>query len=146
VTCSGHPVIVWFLGSVGENKTVQTLCNYHTLEEIAGFYCTSGVMERFNNTVTKLTDCNWSVQQYSTLTINDIWKKEWQKKHKPTHVVREQNQNVARQGQRIFPLASVSRPALGPTQPPVQCVPGSKARPWRDADHSPLSSAEVVNE
>jgi hypothetical protein len=29
-----------------------------------------------------------------------------------------------RQGQRIFPLASVFRPALGPTQPPVQWVPG----------------------
>jgi hypothetical protein len=29
-----------------------------------------------------------------------------------------------RQGQRIFPLTSVSRPALGPTQPPVQWVPG----------------------
>jgi hypothetical protein len=29
-----------------------------------------------------------------------------------------------RQGQRIFPLAPVSRPALGPTQPPVQWVLG----------------------
>jgi hypothetical protein len=29
-----------------------------------------------------------------------------------------------RQGQRIFPLTSVSRPALMPTQPPVQWVPG----------------------
>jgi hypothetical protein len=29
-----------------------------------------------------------------------------------------------RQGQRIFPLACVSRPALGPTQPTVQWVPG----------------------
>jgi hypothetical protein len=51
----------------------------------------------------------------------------------------------------IFPLASVSRPALGPTQPPVQRVPGVlspgvKARPEREADHSPPSSAEVVNE
>jgi hypothetical protein len=54
-------------------------------------------------------------------------------------------------GQRIFPVASVSRPALGPTQPPVQWVPGVlspgvKARPGRDADHSPPSSAEVENE
>jgi hypothetical protein len=48
-------------------------------------------------------------------------------------------------------LSSVSRPALGPTQPPVQWVPGIltpgvKTRLGRDADHSPPSSAEVVNE
>jgi hypothetical protein len=56
-----------------------------------------------------------------------------------------------RQGQRIFPLASVSRPALGAH--PASCTmgtggpfPGSKARPGRDADHLPPSSAEVVNE
>jgi hypothetical protein len=51
----------------------------------------------------------------------------------------------------FFSLSSVSRPALGPTQPPVQWVPGVlspgvKARPGRDAEHSPPSSAEVVNE
>jgi hypothetical protein len=34
-------------------------------------------------------------------------------------------QNIdPRQRQGIFPLASVFRPALGPTQPPVQCLPG----------------------
>jgi hypothetical protein len=39
-----------------------------------------------------------------------------------------------------FPLHSVSTPALGPTQPPVERVAfffGNKARQGCDADHSP---------
>jgi hypothetical protein len=43
----------------------------------------------------------------------------------------------------------LSRPALGPTQSPVQWVPGlsgGKVRPGRAADHSPPSSAEVMEE
>ena len=46
---------------------------------------------------------------------------------------------------RDFP--HLSRPALGPTQPPVQWVPGlsrGKERPERDADTSPPSSAVVT--
>jgi len=42
-----------------------------------------------------------------------------------------------------------SRPALGPTQPPVKwvpCLPGGKVRPGRAADHSPPSSAVVMEE
>ena len=42
-----------------------------------------------------------------------------------------------------------SRPALGPTQPPVQWVPGlsrGKVRPGRAADYSPPSSAAVMEE
>ena len=49
-------------------------------------------------------------------------------------------------GDEIF---RTSRPALGPTQPPVQWVPGlsrGKVRPGRAADHSPPSSAAVMEE
>ena len=48
---------------------------------------------------------------------------------------------------RDFP--HLSRPALRPTQPPVQWVPGlfrGKDRPKRDADPSPPSSAAVMEE
>jgi hypothetical protein len=54
---------------------------------------------------------------------------------------------VSRRGQGIFLFTAVSRTALGPTQPPIQWVPGSLSlgvkRPGREADHSPPSSAEV---
>jgi hypothetical protein len=43
----------------------------------------------------------------------------------------------------------LSRPALGPTQPPRTMgagSPGGKERPGRDADPSPPSSAEVLEE
>ena len=39
-----------------------------------------------------------------------------------------------------------SRPALGPTQPPVQRVPGLSRGPGHAADHSPPSSAAVMEE
>jgi len=42
-----------------------------------------------------------------------------------------------------------SRPVLGPTQPPVKwyrVFPGGKVRPRRAADHSPPSSAAVMEE
>ena len=45
---------------------------------------------------------------------------------------------------RDFPR--LSRPALGPTPPPIQWVPGLSRgvkRPGRDVDHPPTSSAEV---
>jgi hypothetical protein len=53
----------------------------------------------------------------------------------------------SRQGLGIFLLTTASRPALGPTQPPVQWVPGALSLgvkwPGREADHLPPSSAEV---
>jgi len=41
-------------------------------------------------------------------------------------------------------FSTASRPALGPTQPPIQWVPGVK-RPRREDGHSPPSSSEVRN-
>jgi hypothetical protein len=53
----------------------------------------------------------------------------------------------SRQGLGIFLFATASRPALGPTRPPIQWIPralslGVKCL-GREADHSPPSSAEV---
>jgi hypothetical protein len=49
----------------------------------------------------------------------------------------------------IFIFTTASRTALGPTQPPIQGVPGALSlgvkRPGREADNSPPSSAEVKN-
>jgi hypothetical protein len=50
-------------------------------------------------------------------------------------------------GLGIFLFDTVSRPVLGPTQPPIQWVPGALSlgvkRPGREAGHSPPSNAEV---
>jgi hypothetical protein len=50
-------------------------------------------------------------------------------------------------GLGIFLFTTASRMALGPTQPPIQWVPGAPSlgvkRPGREADHSSPSSAEI---
>jgi len=55
----------------------------------------------------------------------------------------------SRQGLGIFLFATASRPALGPTRPPVHGVPEALSpgikQPGREADHSRSSSAEIKN-
>jgi len=50
-------------------------------------------------------------------------------------------------GAGIFLFTTASRTALGPTDPPIEWVPGALSPavkgPGREADHSPPSSAEV---
>jgi hypothetical protein len=54
-----------------------------------------------------------------------------------------------RQGLRISLFTTASRPALGPTGPPIQWAPGALSLglklPRRETDHSPPCSAEVKN-
>jgi hypothetical protein len=54
----------------------------------------------------------------------------------------------SRQGLRVFLFTNAFRPALGPTQRPIQWVPGALSLgvklPGREADHSLPSSAEVM--
>jgi hypothetical protein len=53
----------------------------------------------------------------------------------------------SRRGLGIFLFITASRTALGLTQPPIHCVPGTLSlgvkRPGREAGHSPPSSAKV---
>jgi hypothetical protein len=50
---------------------------------------------------------------------------------------------------KIFLFSTVSRPALGPTQPSIQYVPGALSLgvklPGRETDHLLPASAEVKN-
>jgi hypothetical protein len=54
---------------------------------------------------------------------------------------------LGRGNDSMFLLAIASRPALRPTQPPIQWVPGALSlgvkRPGCEADHSPPSNAEI---
>jgi hypothetical protein len=56
----------------------------------------------------------------------------------------------SRRGLGIFLFTTASRTDLGPTQPPIQWVPGALSlgvkRLRCEADHSPPCSAEVKNE
>jgi hypothetical protein len=52
-------------------------------------------------------------------------------------------------GGKSLLLSTLSRPVLGPTQLPIQWLPGDLLpwvkRPGREADHSPPTSADVKN-
>jgi hypothetical protein len=58
--------------------------------------------------------------------------------------------SIPGKGKEFFFLATVSRPALRPTQSPIQWVPGSFpggiVRPGSDTDHSPLCNGEIKKE
>jgi hypothetical protein len=56
---------------------------------------------------------------------------------------------ISSRGQDIFIFSVESRPALGPTQPPVQGAPGAVSlevnQQWHEAENSPPSSGKIKN-
>jgi hypothetical protein len=87
----------------------------------------------------------------SALNSFMLYATHFQNSLRPRVYIKPKHQNIKNYNPfYIFLLTSESRPALRPTQPPVQWEPGSfprgKARPGRGDDHSHLSSAEVRNE
>jgi hypothetical protein len=55
--------------------------------------------------------------------------------------------NIFYDYEALFLFTTASRTTLGPTQPPIQWIPGALSlgvmRPGREADHSPSSYAEL---
>jgi hypothetical protein len=62
-------------------------------------------------------------------------------------IERETHKSTSTGGVKNLLFSTSSRPAMGPTQPPIQWVPGapSPGIKWLgcEADHSPPTSAEV---
>jgi hypothetical protein len=60
---------------------------------------------------------------------------------------RPRGRSSSASGENFFHFPISFRPALGPTQSPIQWVPGALSpgvkQPGLEADHSPPSSAEV---
>jgi hypothetical protein len=80
------------------------------------------MMEAARNSETSVD--NYFTRQYFPEDKSELQKMFYSKKK--TLILDDQAIEVRTlaEAERIFPLASVSRPALGPTQPPVQWVPG----------------------
>jgi hypothetical protein len=91
------------------------------------------------------------VNSYSDVGVAKLWAHIWQIYQNCNLLATAWTIGVlgfdSRRGLGIFLLSTPSRPALGPTNPPIQWVlgalsPGIK-RPGHEADHSSPSSAEV---
>jgi hypothetical protein len=87
--------------------------------------------------------------------VNDIWKGCGRKRLHPIFNIPATGWTIgvlgfdSRRGLGIFLFTTASRTAPGPTQHPIQWVPGvlflGVKRPGREVDHSPPYSAEVKN-
>jgi hypothetical protein len=85
---------------------------------------------------------------YSKLAVTD-GNSQAQSAYRLVHGLDDGGSIPGRGNDRIFLFATASRPALGPTQPPIQWLPGALSlgikRLGREAAHSPPSTAEVMN-
>jgi hypothetical protein len=113
---------------------------YHTCSVVAAHKCCGNADHRLgciDDTGSLADACTHSRQVLNTSCGTDRW----------LVFVKYGRQFSAGAMMALLIIVTVSRPALGPTIPPMQWVPevltpGLK-RPGRETDHSPPSSAEV---
>jgi hypothetical protein len=75
------------------------------------------------------------------ILLSSCWNSDWLRDGRP------RGRSSSPGGGKNFHFSIMSRPALRPTQPPIQWVPGTLSPelkwPGREADHSPPTNAEV---
>jgi hypothetical protein len=130
---------------------------------VIAFVCPSGPsatmrMERRSLRATGRRECVYGKLRYnlSALSNSILDRGEWSVSHSGRFTSSEIAQDHSRHSDWLraerLPVGArflSSPPVLGPTQPPIQWVPGALSAgvkwPGREADHSPPKSAEVKN-
>jgi hypothetical protein len=96
-----------------------------------------------------LGSLKWTWEVNIKLDLKKLLVDEWIERALMVSVVLSDRGLESRQGVGIYLFTTASRPALGPTQPPIHWVPEVLSlrlkRPGREADHLLPSSAEVRN-
>jgi hypothetical protein len=108
-----------------------------------------GIYLRMSNGVKNVKELHSTIEKMHAYYYNYYYKEPGERSQYSDWVRagRQRGRSSSPRRAKNFLFSTLSRPALGPTQPPVQWVlgalfPGVK-QPGREADQSPLNSAEV---
>jgi hypothetical protein len=124
------PGVTWF------TKNIPVLC---------GRDCSAGIKKGYGLDGRGSIPCRGNIFLYTTVSS----KPGWRSRYVVTNYLLDDREIGVRVlvGSRIFLFSTSSRPSLGPTQLPIQWVPGTLSswikRPEHEADHSPPTCAEV---
>jgi hypothetical protein len=140
--------MAWYLVKHGDNFTVIGIC-YMPIEVLWVVIPLIGLLED------SIVSEDLAAAMFTSLQVAGSTGRHNPEDHESSRPWKPQTLHLlhgpleSRQGLGIFLSTTLSRPVLGPTQPPIQWVPGALSlgvkRPGREADHSPPSNAEVKN-